>query len=458
MNITISDKTYNGIYRKIKGSDLKSDIALYNDALVSAAKNVEEMYFLVFTDHEQIRTNEEYLICGFGDKKYFMRLISGVNFVYLVNLIDDELYYQNSRAGCVLGKVTEIKKYKFNFEITDVEKKKNTFLNLVELIGYNTDNFQLESYAVDSLNKNLLENIFRYKKTFYDTYSDNFRQFKSSVIKRIKITNPYRYELLRGVQEINNLKELMEYVKRNKIKFRDNSDLLYTRNDNIKNSYPINMVGTNVTLNLFDGLDFNSALPFYFQYRNYRQSTEILSEYFFEEIISKEQNKIKESLIKYDKYRKNEEYESVEIDTTAYGLYFPLLMSFRQSIELAYKLIFVNENLKKQIFTTRKELKNYVEIINTHDLIDLLKQIESYLDGDVQKFLLELSSFIFYNEGTDASFSRYLVDKDLDFDFLKPITIYYIDLYHYINEFYQVMDEVFGNMNFGFDLRNVFTR
>lgn len=182
MNITISDKTYNGIYRKIKGSDLKSDIALYNNALVSDAKNVEEMYFLVFTDHEQIRTNEEYLICGFGDKKYFMRLISGVNFVYLVNLIDDELYYQNSRAGCVLGKVTEIKKYKFNFEITDVEKKKNTFLNLVELIGYNTDNFQLESYAVDSLNKNLLENIFRYKKTFYDTYSDNFRQFKSSVI------------------------------------------------------------------------------------------------------------------------------------------------------------------------------------------------------------------------------------------------------------------------------------
>lgn len=458
MNITISDKTYNGIYRKIKGSDLKSDIALYNDALVSTAQNVEEMYFLVFTDHEQIRTNEEYLICGFGDKKYFMRLISGVNFVYLVNLIDDELYYQNSRAGCVLGKVTEIKKYKFNFEITDVEKKKNTFLNLVELIGYNTDNFQLESYAVDSLNKNLLENIFRYKKTFYDTYSNNFRQFKSSVIKCIKITNPYRYELLRGIQEIDNLKELMAYVKRNKIKFRDNSDLLYTRNDNIKNSYPINMVGTNVTLNLFDGLDFNSALPFYFQYRNYRQSTEILSEYFFEEIISKEQNKIKESLIKYDKYRKNEEYEFVEIDTTAYGLYFPLLMSFRQSIELAYKLIFVNENLKKQIFTTRKELKNYVEIINTHNLIDLLKQIESYLDNDVQKFLLDLSSFIFYNEGTDASFSRYLVDKDLDFDFLKPITIYYIDLYHYINEFYQVMDEVFGNMNFGFDLRNVFTR
>lgn len=458
MNITISDKTYNGIYRKIKGSDLKSDIALYNDALVSTAQNVEEMYFLVFTDHEQIRTNEEYLICGFGDKKYFMRLISGVNFVYLVNLIDDELYYQNSRAGCVLGKVTEIKKYKFNFEITDVEKKKNTFLNLVELIGYNTDNFQLESYAVDSLNKNLLENIFRYKKTFYDTYSNNFRQFKSSVIKCIKITNPYRYELLRGIQEIDNLKELMAYVKRNKIKFRDNSDLLYARNDNIKNSYPINMVGTNVTLNLFDGLDFNSALPFYFQYRNYRQSTEILSEYFFEEIISKEQNKIKESLIMYDKYRKNEEYEFVEIDTTAYGLYFPLLMSFRQSIELAYKLIFVNENLKKQIFTTRKELKNYVEIINTHNLIDLLKQIESYLDNDVQKFLLDLSSFIFYNEGTDASFSRYLVDKDLDFDFLKPITIYYIDLYHYINEFYQVMDEVFGNMNFGFDLRNVFTR
>lgn len=41
---------------------------------------------------------------------------------------------------------------------------------------------------------------------------------------------------------------------------------------------------------------------------------------------------------------------------------------------------------------------------------------------------------------------------------IKPITIYYMDLYNYINEFYSVMDEVFENMNFGFDSENVFTK
>ena len=71
---------------------------------------------------------------------------------------------------------------------------------------------------------------------------------------------------------------------------------------------------------------------------------------------------------------------------------------------------------------------------------------------------MQLSSFVYYNEGTDASFSRYLIDNKLDFNALLPMWIYFEDLYHYINEFYAVMEEVFESINFGFDLNNVFTK
>lgn len=49
-----------------------------------------------------------------------------------------------------------------------------------------------------------------------------------------------------------------------------------------------------------------------------------------------------------------------------------------------------------------------------------------------------------------------MVDKELEFDKLKPVRLYYVDLKNYISEFYQVMDEIFRNMNFGFDIDKVF--
>ncbi len=61
-----------------------------------------------------------------------------------------------------------------------------------------------------------------------------------------------------------------------------------------------------------------------------------------------------------------------------------------------------------------------------HDLICLLKEIRNILDDEVYDFLLRLSSFIYYNEKTDASFSRYLVNHNLEFYNLNKITIYYI--------------------------------
>ena len=166
-------------------------------------------------------------------------------------------------------------------------------------------------------------------------------------------------------------------------------------------------------------------------------------------------------MIKYFRWRGCEDFEENDIGNISskeYGLYFPLLMLFRQSVELAFKLIFVNENLKKQTFTTKEDLKKYAKKIEGHNLIDLLKEIRNVLDDEVYDFLLKLASFIYYNEGTDASFSRYLVNNNLEFFALNKITIYYNDLKNYIYEFYAIIDYVFSTLNFGFDINKVYSQ
>lgn len=463
MNIEISEKQYDGIYRNYKGSEIKKDIVLYNSALISSATTEDEIRFVVYSDDNGLKEDNKYWIVGVGSKKMFWGLGGAANFVYLVDLIDDESYYQNSRSGIIEGKVIEKRKFKMNFDIGDVEEKKNTFLNFVQEIGYDIDKIYLEQYALKCLNIKLLENIFRYKNTYYDDYTEKqYQEFKKIVIKKVTIRNPNKEQILEDIKNIETFQNLAYYIKDNKEKLLDNSDLLYNRNDNMQNKYPINMVGTNVSMNLYDGLKFNSALPFYFQYRNYRQSTEILLKIFIEEIDVMENKRIENSLkIGHWIYGKeaptrNNKPELAETNTIRYGLYFPLFMNFRHSVELAFKLIFVNEDLKKQTFSSKEELRAYAKSINMHKLPSLLFLIEEYLETDVYEFLLSLASFIYYNEGTDDSFSRYLVDRKLDFNKLKPVRLYYVDLKNYINEFYQVMDEIFRNMNFGFDIDKVF--
>ena len=470
MKTRITKKAYEGIYRKIKASDLKSNIHLYNQALVSNAKAIEDIYFLVYEDDNCLQSDKEYWIDGIGYREHFWCLRGAKQFLYLVELLDDELYYQNSGSGHIKGKVIEKKKYKINFNRQQMEAHANTFLDFISLIGYSTENTNLEEFAIQCCNIKLLENIFRYKYIHcegnpYDRYTPNdFKQFKKIVIKNIKITNIYREQLLSDLKQITDFKELGNYIKRNKEKILDRSDLMYTRNDNVKNFYPTNMAGGIVRLDLYDGLEFNSAMPFYFQYRNYQLSVQILADKFFSEIVDGENKKIKNSIKMMKWYYKEDERdkegipELSEVNTVFYGLYFPLFMNFRQSIELAFKLIFINEDLKKQTFVSKEELNEYAQKINTHDLPQLLQTIEQYLDSDVNLFLMQLSSFVYYNEGTDASFSRYLIDNKLDFNALLPMWIYFEDLYHYINEFYAVMEEVFESINFGFDLNNVFTK
>lgn len=456
--IEISEKKYDGVYTEIKGSDIRQ-IDIFNKAFYADVTSEREETFVVYTDNLDISTCEDYVIYGYDAKnRYPLGFQQKVNFAHVVDVIDDEIYIQNSRAGCVKGKVIGKKRYKFNFDIKEVEERQNTYINLMLDIGYDFDSLQMENIAIGTYNIKFLENIFRFRKMNYDKYSEGeFLTFKKTAIQNIKITNLYRRQLKEGLRKCLSFKEMAEYIKRNIDKFRDNNDLLFNRNDNMSNQYPVNLAGRSVSLDLYDGYNFNSALPFYFQFNNYKKSTQILAEIFFRNIEENESKK----MIKYFRWRGSEELDGTDIATISskeYGLYFPLLMLFRQSIELSFKLIFVNENLKKQTFTTKEELREYAKKIDGHDLISLLKEIRNVLADEVYDFLLKLASFIYYNEKTDASFSRYLVNRNLEFYDLNKITIYYCDLENYISEFYIIIDYVFSALDFGFDINVVYSK
>ena len=159
-------------------------------------------------------------------------------------------------------------------------------------IGYDFDSLQMENIAVGTYNIKLLENIFRYRNLYCDKYSEKeFLTFKETTVGHIKITNVYRQQLETGLKKCTSFEEMGNYIRKNVDKFRDSSDLLYNRNDNMNNQYPVNLLGRNVSLNLYDGYSFNSALPFYFQFNNYKKSTQILAEIFFRNIEENESKK-----------------------------------------------------------------------------------------------------------------------------------------------------------------------
>lgn len=192
--IEISEKQYDGVYREITSGDIrKSDV--FNKAFYADVQDEREEMFVVYEK---------------------------VNFVHVVDVINGEIYTQNSRAGCVKGKVIGKSRYKFNFDIKEVRGKKNTYIKL-------------------------LENIFLFRNLYYDKYSEKeFLTFKETAVRNIKITNVYRQQLETGLKKCTSFEEMGNYIRKNVDKFRDSRDLLYNRNDNMNNQYPVNITSRNL--------------------------------------------------------------------------------------------------------------------------------------------------------------------------------------------------------------------
>lgn len=306
-----------------------------------------------------------------------------------------------------------------------------------------------ETYAVSTYNMRLFSNVCRYKGKKFEDYEKHFLHFYREAEKGIKPVNAFREELRSGMEEIENMYSLSKYIQSNRSRFLDKSEELCKRNDSVGNVYPVNMVGRSVLLDLYDGLSFNSSLPFYYQYRNYKFATQYLAGMFYKKIVEGESKRMERAMGQSGICYKEKDC------TKMYGLYFPLFMTFRQSIELAYKLLFVNEVLKKYN-STGDGLRVLVKKMDTHDLLELLGLLENNLESDEYEYLLKLSSFIYYNEGMDPSFSRYLTNRQFELDNFKHIWIYYVDIYNYIQEFYPIMDDIISRVELGFNIDEIF--
>lgn len=462
LDISIEDKDYNAVCYKETGKVIKGNINIYNKIFMSDISDIRDMKFFVYSNYDSLDSIEEekkkiHHIFGLFYDRQILSFGENVRYIFMVDLLDEEIYHQNNQSGNLIGHVKELKRFNINFEYNDyLQKKKSTFLNLLDQIDAQLDGNWAERYALTRFNVRLFSSICKYRGNLITDYDNDFLAFLSEIKKCVKPNNLYREELMTGLDSMHNMCELYNYIKKNRSKFLDKSEKLYKRNDNVKCIYPINMAGRNVSLCLYDDLLFNSAMPFYYQYRNYENATRLLLDVFYKNITETEDNRNSDELKRAKAlYKKGEFLEQTEFDTTLYGLYFPLLMNFRHSIELAYKLIYVNENIKKKDLNN-EEIHKYTENLNTHELIDLLELIKDYVDSSEFEFLWKLTSFIYYNEGRDASFSRYIIDSSFDLDDFKKIYIYYVDMYNYINEFFPIMDNIISEKELGFEPDNIF--
>lgn len=110
----------------------------------------------------------------------------------------------------------------------------------------------------------------------------------------------------------------------------------------------------------------------------------------------------------------------------------------------------------KKYNSTGDGLRVLAKKMDTHDLLELLGLLENNLESDEYEYLLKLSSFIYYNEGMDPSFSRYLTNRQFELDNFKHSWIYYVDIYNYIQEFYPIMDDIISRVELGFNIDEIF--
>ena len=470
VNMKITKKIFNHKYRKALGEELSTDVDLYNEFTNSDIDKLTDIVFIVFSNEESICTNKPYIITGIGTKEYIdwssrVDLKDRFKYLYEVSLISTEYYCQLSGASCFKGKCKEEKRYKLNFDYTDYKNStditncKNTLFDFVKQQKMQIDNnIGLELLAIVNYNYRLLENVYRLKSLNISEPVD--RRFRKALIQKIYKCNSNKIDFENNIGQISTMKSFVKYMKtnRNDILQEDSEkESLHRKNDNVIYTYPHCLTLDNTYIDFFVNNEFNSAAPFYYQYRNYKIATVILLDGFMNDFIEKTKEGIS-NILQVLSQNETINESHIKIDKSNFGLYFPLFMNFRHSIELSFKLIYINECVKKQL----KSLKECSKDLKNHDLLLLLDLVrpylEEYISSEELDFYDSLCSFITYFEHKDASFSRYIINNELDFEALEKINMYCKDLTNYILEFYEMMDETLSKIDFGFEFDNIFTQ
>jgi hypothetical protein len=256
---------------------------------------------------------------------------------------------------------------------------------------------------------------------------------KLKLIECLPNSNLEKSKLIEEIYALKTLKDCKNYMLKNKSKLIEPTQNLDIKKDKVILKYPKIIPLTEkipkIDVNFFQNNKFNSNSLFYYQYRNYKIATIKL-------------NKILLKSIKTKKSKKD------------YGLYFPILMNFRQSIELSLKLIYINSN--------NKNLNT--KILRNHCLLDLFNSLDvesSLLKSKITKEYIDMIRDICFKidklENDDASFSRYLIGDKYNFSELNKITLDFETLTFFINQFYPTMDKILKNITLNFKDKDIFT-
>ena len=137
MNVEISEKQYDGIYKCYKGNEIKTNIALYNSALISSAEQSEDIKFIVYSDDNGLQDNKEYCMgeqkeyqIGVWGQRYKRHLKSNHRVIYYNYLTSGRLYEHlaevDTRAEVMFHELVKTLAEKEN--VTEKLKAENTLL------------------------------------------------------------------------------------------------------------------------------------------------------------------------------------------------------------------------------------------------------------------------------------------------------------------------------------------
>ena len=201
---------------------------------------------------------------------------------------------------------------------------------------------------------------------------------EKALIQKIYKCNSNKIDFENDIGQISTMKSFVKYMKtnRNDILQEDSEkESLHRKNDNVIYTYPHCLTLDNTYIDFFVNNEFNSAAPFYYQYRNYKIATVILLDGFMNDFIEKTKEGIS-NILQVLSQNETINESHIKVDKSNFGLYFPLFMNFRHSIELSFKLIYINECVKKQL----KSLKECSKDLKNHDLLLLLDLVRPYLE------------------------------------------------------------------------------
>ncbi len=131
LDIAIAKKDYDAICYKVKGREVKNSIDIYNKIFMAEIDDAANMKFFVYSNYDSLDLIEEkkeriHHILGLFCDRQILSFGDNVKYIYMVDLVDEEVYQQNNQSGNLIGPVKELKRFSLNFEYNDYCKKRRT--------------------------------------------------------------------------------------------------------------------------------------------------------------------------------------------------------------------------------------------------------------------------------------------------------------------------------------------